>query len=164
MFSVVLTVGFLLIFFRNLASSDWVALFQISFEPLQGYSCASTQGREALMTLIVSPRRSLRTGFDPRSGTRDKYGVFARSFSEGRVSRVMVPDMMTCCTSPLIPKENLWKRRSCFRTITLFIFTITMQPKRMRTEPTVTKRRDGFEGDLSSGSFLRKEYNRTDAM
>jgi hypothetical protein len=28
----------------------------------------------------------------------------------------------------------------------------------------VTKRRDGFEGDLSSGSFLIKEYIRTDAM
>jgi len=31
------------------------------------------------MTIISSPRRSLRTGFEPRSGTRVKIRVFARS-------------------------------------------------------------------------------------
>jgi uncharacterized membrane protein len=32
------------------------------------------------MTIISSPRRSQRTGFEPRSRTRGKLGIFARPF------------------------------------------------------------------------------------
>jgi hypothetical protein len=55
---------------QNSLSCDAVAPIRISSVPLQGWSCVSTQERGALITFISLPRRFMRTGFDPRSGTR----------------------------------------------------------------------------------------------
>ena len=47
------------------------APFSFSSMPLQGWSCASTQGSRARLSIIPSQHRSLRSSFEPRtSGTR----------------------------------------------------------------------------------------------
>jgi len=48
------------------------APFSFFFASLRGWSCASTQGRGARLSILPSQHRSLRTGFEPGRFTSGK--------------------------------------------------------------------------------------------
>jgi hypothetical protein len=64
-------------------SSASGAPFSLSVPPLRGWSYASTQGRGARFSIIPLQHRSLRIGFEPRSGTRDE--VYGRTILFGAI-------------------------------------------------------------------------------
>ncbi len=119
---------------RKSESNDVVALSQFSSAPLHGESCASTKDRGALMTIISSLRRSLRTGFEPRSGTRGENQGFDRSlmwYTKGTLQTIGNPwytkyrytKWFTICTPLLVAYMYLkyfvlrWKLLARCRTV-----------------------------------------------